>query len=373
MKKTVQNQKRNKTNILQTFWFPLLTAVFLILVMVEIKNYLSKKSSVSITSSVTTNYPSIKELQNVLQEVLTAYHLSWSSGNAQGKETWYVTVPADLPVPSLHLAIQQKLAQIGAHILFAKSNPLSERVSLCIGWQDSCFFVVNLDQSNKVYQEQGKIALLIDDFGDRWNQFVVSFLNLGIDITISVIPGREKSSIVAHEMKQRGCEVILHLPMEPLNHSYQDNGYIILTDMSRKKIREVFQRSLNDVPGAVGVNNHMGSKATADLRVMRNLLEEIKARGLYFIDSRTTASTVAYDVARELGLRCAKRDVFIDVDPEENLIKKRLWDLARKARINGFSIGIGHCRPLTLKVLREEIPKIQAKGFKFVRLSEVVR
>ncbi len=374
MRKTVQ-KNRNRSSILQTFWLPLLTAALLILLMVEVRNYLQKKDNSKPAAPVAANYHSINELQNVLQKVLNTYRLSWNPVNAQkiSKETWQVTVPVDLPVPSLHLAIQERLNEIGAHILFAKSNPLSGRVSLHIGWQDSCFFVVNLDQSKNVQQEQGKIALLIDDFGDHWNGFVASFLNLGADITISVIPGREMSSTVAREMKRRGCEVILHLPMEPLNHPYHGDGYIVLTGMDRKKIREVFQRSLNDVPGAVGVNNHMGSKATADRRVMRNLLEEVKARGLYFIDSRTTASTIAYDVARELGLRCGKRDVFFDVDLREDLIKKRLWELARKSTINSFSIGIGHCHPLTLKVLRKEIPKIQAKGFRFVRLSEVVR
>ena len=372
MKKTIQSKK--KASILQTFWFPLLTAAFLILVMVGIKNYLHQKDSVPATS-VTISSHSIDELQNVLQTVFNRYDLSWEQINTKklSKKTWRVTIPADLPVPSIHLAIQEELTQIGARVLFAKSNPILKRVSLYIGWQDSCFFIIDLDQSKKIYQEQGKIALLIDDFGDRWNDFVASFLDLGADITISVIPGRKKSSTVAREMERRGCEVILHLPMEPLNHPYENDGYIILTGMNRRKIREVFQRSLDDVPGAVGVNNHMGSKATADRRVMKDLLEAVKEKGLYFIDSRTTASTVAYNVAKELGVRCGKRDVFFDVDLKSDLIKKRLWELTRKAKINGFAIGIGHCHPITLKVLKEEIPRIQAKGFQFVRLSEVAR
>ena len=102
-------------------------------------------------------------------------------------------------------------------------------------------------------------------------------------------------------------------------------------------------------------------------------MQDIRNRGLYFLDSRTTSKTVAYNVARELGVPCAKRDVFIDVENSREFIRGSLWDLAERAGKRGFAVGIGHSRPLTLEVLKEEIPKIAARGYQFVHLSDVVR
>ena len=319
--------------------------------------------------------PPVEELKLVLKDVLAGYRVSWErKRNRQpGGELWQVHVPDDVPVPSLHLAVQESVARVGARVLFAESEPVSGRVSLRIGWQDSCFFRVELVPLRGVRRDEGRIALLIDDFGDRWDGFVESFLELGEPITISVIPGRQMSSRVAQEAAERGCEVVLHLPMEPLYMPYQDDGYIVLTTMAREQVRRVVQRALDDVPGAVGVNNHMGSRVTADRRTMTEVLEEVKARGLYFVDSRTTAASVAYEVARELGLWCGQRDLFLDAEGGKAEVREKFWGLARKARAAGSAIGIGHCQRMTLEVLREEMPRIQAEGFRFVPLSEVVK
>ncbi len=161
--------------------------------------------------------------------------------------------------------------------------------------------------------------------------------------------------------------------MEPMDTRFKKDDYTIMTNMSSETIGKIIQRSLDDVPNAVGVNNHMGSKVTSHRQTITHVLSELKKRDLYFIDSRTINTTVAFDVARAIGMRCEERDVFIDVEEGKGTIQHSLWELARKAKENGHAIGIGHCHRMTLEVLREEIPRIQAKGYKFVFLSEVVR
>ncbi len=318
---------------------------------------------------------SIDTLKTTLEEVLLSHGISWNilNGVNSREEFWQVKVPADLPVPSLHLEIQEAVGLLDAKILFAESEPISEKITLQVGWQDSCLFRIQLFPLEDMDRENGRIALLIDDFGDRWDPFVESFLDLDISLTVSIIPGQNMSSKVASEMRMRGCEVILHLPMEPISASFQDNGYIILASMNQQEIINIIKRSLDSVPGVVGVNNHMGSKVTADRELMTIILSEIGARGLYFVDSRTIATTVAYDVAKSLGLRCSKRDVFIDAEKTKADIRSSIWDLAEKAKTNGYAIGIGHCQTITLEVLQEEIPKIKKLGFHFVPLSKVVR
>ena len=361
---------QKKSSFMKSVWAPLIIGPFLIMALLGIHYFIQKESQSGETDALTFEYPNGEEIKSVIRRVLEDHEVPWDEYRI---DYWRVRVPADLPIPSLHLAIKEKIGHLGMRFLLAESEPVLRKVKLHIGCNDSCFLHLDLVKYGERTREQGKIAILIDDFGDRIDDFVKSFSELSVNITVSVLPGRKMSTKVAREMKRLGCEVTLHLPMEPLNSSYDKDDYIIETDMSRTKIRKIIQQSLDEIPGVVGVNNHMGSKVTSHRETITDVLIEIKMRDLYFIDSRTVASTVAYDVAKALGLRCGKRDVFLDVEEGEDSIRNRLWELTRKAKEKGFAIGIGHCQRRTLEVLRDEIPKIQAKGYQFVFLSEVVK
>jgi len=355
-------------------WFPFLIGCGLVLIVVVISALFQEKDRDSQISAPTMTLP-VEPIENTLKDILVAHRTLWESQERGDSDQilWTVRVPADLPIPSLHLAIQEGLDGLDAQILIGESDPLSDKISLYIGCQDSCLFILHLVSSPNLWRDTGKIALLIDDFGARWDTFVKSFFELPGQINISVIPGCRLSKKVASEAQKRGCEVILHLPMEPVKSDYKDNGYTILTTMTKLQMEKVIKRSLSDVPGVVGVNNHMGSKVTADQRAITAALEVIKLEGLYFIDSRTTAASVAYKVAQELGLRCGQKDLFLDTDPDKESIKRNLNQLVQKAKNQGFAIGIGHCHRNMLEILRDEMPRIQEKGYRFVRLSEVIR
>jgi len=126
------------------------------------------------------------------------------------------------------------------------------------------------------------------------------------------------------------------------------------------------------VPYARGMNNHMGSRATADRRVMESVLAALPD-GMYFIDSRTTGSSVAAAVARERRVRTASRSVFLDDVISEPAIRQQLRELAREAEARGVAVGIGHMYPATVRVLLAEVPVLRRQGFRFVRASEAVR
>jgi len=349
------------------------TVVILILVAFRIVGLLVEKDQRPSEPDII--YPDLKDIQLIVRETLVEQEIQWEVMHPSqiNQELWRVHVPMDVPIPSIHLTIQEELAATEYRILFAESNPMQRHVNLQIGWQDSCYFLVQLKRREDIRQVEGQIAIVIDDFGDRWNAFIRSFLKLGVDITVSVIPGQSQSASIAQQVSQLGAEVILHLPMEPLSASYKDDGYIILADMNQDAVIGVLNRGLEDVPGIVGVNNHMGSRVTSNRRTMTWIMQELHTRGLYFLDSRTFARSVAYQVAREMGLPTGKRDVFLDTDRSREAIKKQVWELVKKSRQNSFAIGIGHCHQETLDVLREEIPKIQEKGYRFVTLSKVIR
>jgi polysaccharide deacetylase 2 family uncharacterized protein YibQ len=186
------------------------------------------------------------------------------------------------------------------------------------------------------------------------------------------LPGLDLSRKVAERLHSLGLEVILHLPMEP-KEKYRLEKNTILVTMDEKTIKDIFNADLDSIPYLKGVSNHMGSKATVDPKTVGVLLNEIKKRNLYFLDSLVTGRSVCKGVARKVGVRFARRDVFLDNLEEPEYIKRQLNELKAIAKTRGFGIGIGHDRKVTLEVLRKSIPELSRQGYKFVFVSELVK
>lgn len=223
-----------------------------------------------------------------------------------------------------------------------------------------------------VHRGPARIAIVIDDLGND-DEAVRRLARLAQPVAGAVLPGLPGSAPAARTLAQAGKEVILHLPMEPDGYPQVRPGPgVIVREQSETEIAEIFSRDLASVPGAVGVNNHMGSAATADPRVMRAVLRAVAGRGLFFLDSRTTDATVAGDLARELGVPSASREVFLDRVATEPAVREALDELMRRARKEGAAVGVGHPYPATLAVLEEELPKLADRGIRMVRLGELM-
>lgn len=219
---------------------------------------------------------------------------------------------------------------------------------------------------------RGTIALILDDVGyDAAAPRRAA--SLGVPLSFAVIPGTPHGVESADFLASRGFEVLCHLPMEPEGFPGVSPGdRAILTSMSDAEIRAQTVEMLRSIPHAVGVNNHMGSLATTDRRVMANVLAALRDEGVFFVDSRTTARSVGVPLARELGIRHGERSVFLDDDRSEAAIRRQLALLAKTAD-ETTAIGIGHLYPSTLRVLAEELPALRRRGYRFVAVSAVVR
>lgn len=196
-------------------------------------------------------------------------------------------------------------------------------------------------------------------------------MDLDPNINASILPNGTRAADFAKRLHARGFEILCHLPMEPRGRE-TPGANAILTSMSDEEIARATRANLEAVPHARGVNNHMGSRATADRRVMTSVLRAIPEH-MYFIDSRTVGGSVAAEVARELNVRTATRHVFLDDVATESAVRRQLDELAGAASRRGVAIGIGHPYPVTLRVLAEELPELRARGFRLVRASEVVQ
>jgi uncharacterized protein len=217
-----------------------------------------------------------------------------------------------------------------------------------------------------------QLAIILDDLGyDR--AAADTLLALPFPLTVAVIPNLPLSTEVAEEAFRRGDQVLLHLPMESEGSDAKTEEIELHVGMSAEQVSEALAGMLDSVPHAVGVNNHQGSRATANPALMQALMPALRQRGLFFIDSRTTAATVAYDTAARDGVRAASRKVFLDDTPAREAILAQLDLAARDALRDGSTIAIGHPHPATIAALREGIPRLEARGIHLVFASDVVR
>jgi hypothetical protein len=217
-----------------------------------------------------------------------------------------------------------------------------------------------------------RVALIIDDLGyDR--QAAERLMELNAPFTFAILPHSPHQETIARAAHARGLEVMLHLPMEPVEYPDVNPGPgTLLAAMSPDELLRVLEEDLRAVPHIRGVNNHMGSRLTARSEQLYQVFSVLKRRGLYFVDSRTTEETVCRPSARLFELPFAQRDVFIDHVHEPAAVRRQLREMVRTARLKGEAVAIGHPHPVTLAVLREELPELR-RQVEIVPASRLVR
>ncbi|MFB3073396.1 MAG: divergent polysaccharide deacetylase family protein [bacterium] len=218
-----------------------------------------------------------------------------------------------------------------------------------------------------------RVAIVIDDLGVSLKA-AQTLLGIPQPLTFAVLPKLTHSREIAEAAAAAGRDVLLHLPMEPLDYPEKDPGPgALFKSMTSEAMVEVLKEDLAAVPKAVGVNNHMGSRLTEDEEVMRLILTMLKERRLFFLDSYTSPRSVVSEVARELGVPTASRHVFLDHEPEgADYVAAQIDRLIAVARRHGEAIGIGHPRPSTIAALQEHLPKLAEAGITVVPLSTLI-
>ena len=230
---------------------------------------------------------------------------------------------------------------------------------------------VRAKQQRKTSQDgQPRLAIILDDGGYPGGA-THAVLALDPALTLSILPDAPQSASVAKRAVKAGFEVMLHMPMAPVAAGLRYPGQLT-PDMDAEQIRTLTLKALEQIPGAKGINNHTGSRFTVHGKSLALFMAVAAEKGLYFVDSRTTAKSVAYAAAKKAGVRAAERDVFLDHSNDSESIRKQLARAVKIAKQSGSAIAIGHFRSATAKVLAEELPKLKQEGILLVHASALV-
>ena len=224
--------------------------------------------------------------------------------------------------------------------------------------------------------EMAQVAIIIDDIGYDSGRLTKRLLEIKQTLNLSVIPGTPHGQKAAEDSFRRGDPVLLHLPMEPINTKKENAGpWAITVNLGDAVIKEKVEKALAWVPHAEGMNNHMGSRATTDARVMADVMSVVAKDKIFFVDSRTSprSSAVTTQTARRAKVLYAGRDVFLDNVATEAYTTTQLKEVARQAKKRGYAIAIGHPHETTVKALEKMVPELEAQGIEFVPVRELVR
>ncbi len=298
----------------------------------------------------------------------------------KGRQEWTQTttrIQLQRPIPSHRLfgRLNREIGALGKDFWVIKKRDRGGVLEVQVRVNDLVAHNLLFYQPKVVKPEipiRGRIAIVIDDLGQD-KRAAMDLLEVEAPLSLSVFPFAPHSREIAREASKEGRDVLLHLPMEPKEYPTHDPGKgVLLTSMGENRLLSQLEKSFSAVPDVKGVNNHMGSKFTENPELMRVVLQDIKRRGLFFLDSRTTPRTVGFELARELGLKTGRRSVFLDNERDVSKIKARISELIDLSQKNGNAIGIGHPHPETIQAIRESLPSLRENGVELVPVSSLL-
>lgn len=273
-------------------------------------------------------------------------------------------ISIELADPSRRVAVERILDYAAArhhlkHVSRSESAGTLKFDYLLDGQRTHSIRIVFLSASKPV-SNVPRLAIIIDDIGSD-KPAAEALLKMPYPLTLSVLPNQSHSAEIAEAAYRRGDQVMLHFPMEFQGNAAKAEAVELRVGMPASEVHHLLDQMLAQVPHVIGVNNHEGSLATAQPQLMAEVMQDLRQRNLFFIDSRTTAATVAYDAAKQAGVPAASRKVFLDDIETREAILRQLDLAARDAAQDGSAIAIGHPHPATIATLSQGLPRLKLR------------
>ncbi len=275
----------------------------------------------------------------------------------------------DFPSSAFLTELDTHLLQTGAP---ARLQSDRQRGTISLFWQGQLRLEMRYKIPRTVAAKQGRIALIMDDMGGSLHK-VRKLIELGIPVTPAILPGTEFARKSSQILKEANHEFMIHMPMQPRSYPRTNPGKdALLVEQSPEQQRQLVRSYIAELPGAVGSNNHMGSRFTEDAHAMQVVLEELKKNNFFFIDSRTIGSSVAFNEARKMGLATGTRNIFLDNEEDVTYIRKQIRKMVSMASKNREIIAICHPYKETFEALEQEVAWLKEQPVDFVAASKIV-
>lgn len=216
-----------------------------------------------------------------------------------------------------------------------------------------------------------KVIIIIDDMGLHTKNDP-KVLDLPAPLTLAYLPYAPNVKKKAAKARAAGHELMIHTPMEPMSKNQNPGDMALMDAMSPDEAEEQLETIFDSFDGYIGINNHMGSRLTQNAPIMRRVMEQLHQRGLVFVDSKTSAKSVAADMAKDTGIYYAQRDVFLDHEATDDFVAQALEKLEDIALRRGYAIAIGHPKDVTIRGLKDWIPTLEDKGIALAPVSAVL-
>lgn len=281
-----------------------------------------------------------------------------------------IRIPLHVSIDQLLTELKQAFEPYGIQTFQFKENNLKDTYQIYIelGKEEVLTHKLNFSL------EKARVALLIDDFGYTQEDALMKtfFEELSVPFTASIIPGTKHAQDIANKAYEKEKQVLVHMPMQPKGDFKNEYRWIILGEMAETEIKKQVIQAIESIPHAEGLNNHMGSLITARKDSMIPVLEVLKEKGLFFVDSKTSPSSIAYAMAQEMGVKSTYNCVFLDNIKEEAHIEEQFKKLISQAIDNGWVLGLGHANITTASTLKQAIKSCDNRKINFVFASEIL-
>ncbi len=380
----MSKKKRNKKNIQSSVLFFALFILFAFLIVIVLEYIDFKKGERSFIFTRVINLKTYSEKREQFnKEILKMLEKNSISYNyfkdKHGKYHFKIDIK-DLKFDSLLLKTQIIVKQLNGNLELSEIKILKNKSVLLFNLEFnrkiSHIILVNKvkEHEAKIKKEDNspKIAFIIDDIGFRKNASI-ELKELNIPITGSILPNTPFAKEEAKVLNSYGLEEMIHLPMQAENLNIEHPRDVFVTiNSTNEEIRKLIKEAKKIIPFSKGLNNHMGSLITARRGIIKRVLEIVKKEGLFFVDSRTTYETVAYDVAKELEIKTTYRDVFLDDIQTYSHSMGQIEKLIEIAKNKGKAVAIGHPFKTTFKAIKDSINDIYSNGIKIVFVSSLL-
>ncbi len=280
-------------------------------------------------------------------------------------------VRAPLPARKNIKELQRRLSKLSTELRVDSRQPGGQ---IAIRYRQQLLFLIDFKPSKVATPKpvRPRMAIIMDDLGHDMRS-AKSLIDIQLPVTFAILPYTAQATSVARLAHQHGYEVMLHIPMEPKGYPAINPGpSALLQSMNTAQLQSQLRKWLDEMPYVIGGNNHMGSRLTEQVDSMAAVLEVLQERDLFFVDSRTSAASVAVTEAHRIGVPTIMRDVFLDNVREVPAIAREIRKLAGMARRRGSAVGICHPYPATLAALRQEAEFLRQQGIDVVPVSQLL-